>query len=98
MNKEYILYLGTVKLVKDLLSFGGWANEIVDIYNAGKLIETLPETPVDVNEQFFTTVTVTLSERQVKTIGKTLKYHIEKGIVLPSPFATQAVEQFELLK
>lgn len=94
MTKDFTLSYGTIKLVKELLSFGGWANEIVDIYNAGKLIETLPE---ESPENFSKTITVTLTDKQFNTIVKALKFSAEKGIILPSPFAVQAIEQFELL-
>lgn len=94
MTKDFTLNYGTIKLVKELLSFGGWANEIVDIYNAGKLIETLPE---EVPENFLKPVTITLTDKQFNTIVKALKFSAEKGIILPSPYAVQAIEQFELL-
>ena len=94
MTKDFTLSYGTIKLVKELLSVGGWANEIIDIYNAGKLIETLPE---EAPENFSKTTTITLSDKQFNTIVKALKFSAEKSIILPSPFAVQAIEQFELL-
>lgn len=94
MTKDFTLSYGTIRLIKELLSFGGWANEIVDIYNAGKLIETLPE---EAPENFSKTTTIALTDRQFNSIVKALKYSAEKGVILPSPYAVQAIEQFELL-
>ena len=96
MTKDFTLYAGTVKLIKELLALGGWANEVIDVYNAGKLIETLPDAAQSPSE-FLKEVTITLTDRQFSTIVKTLRHHATKGIIIPSPFATQAIEQFELI-
>lgn len=98
MTKEYTFYAASVKLIKELLSIGGWANEIVDIYNAGKLIETLPDIDTTNKEYLFQPITFSLTERQFNTVVKAVKFHAEKGIIIPSPFATQVIEGFELLK
>ncbi len=98
MQKNYVLYYGTIKLIKDLLSLGGWANEIIDIYNAGKLIETLPDPENNTKEEFLKTIACPLTERQIATVTKALKFHAEKGIILPSVFVVQAIERFGLVE
>lgn len=98
MTKEYTFYMGSVKLIKELLSIGGWGNEIIDIYNAGKLIETLPDAPDNTPEEMYKTAAITLTDRQFNTVVKAIKFHAEKGIILPSPFAVQLIEAFELIK
>lgn len=98
MTKEYTFYMGSVKLIKELLSIGGWGNEIIDIYNAGKLIETLPDASNNTPEEMYKTVAITLTDRQFNTVVKAIKFHAEKGIILPSPFAVQLIEAFELIK
>ena len=98
MTKEFTVYNGTVKLFKELLVIGGWSNEIIDIYNAGKLIETLPEVSNDTTKEvLFATVSITLSDKQVNTLAKAFRHHSQKGIILPSPYAIQAIEVLELL-
>jgi len=98
MTKEFTLHAGTVSLIKELLSLGGWANEIVDIYNAGKLIEVLPEPDSRNIEDLKKPVTVQLTSKQFDTICKTVKFHVSKGVILPTVYATQLIEQFELFK
>lgn len=99
MTKDFTLYTGSIKMIKELLALGGWANEIVDVYNAGKLIETLPPLPENPGmDVLLTSQTVTLTDKQFNTIAKAIKFYIEKGVVLPTPFAVQLIEQFELLK
>lgn len=97
MTKDYTLHAGTVNLIKQLLGMGGWPNQIVDVYNAGKLIETLPDIAGPTKEDAFASVTITLSDKQLATVLKSVNYHVEKGVVLPSPFATQLFEAFELV-
>lgn len=98
MTKDYNLYIGTVRLLKELLAMGGWSNEIIDIYNAGKLIETLPENNSETKEELTTLVTVTLTDKQVNTITKAFTFHTQKGIILPTIYAIQAIEALELVK
>lgn len=98
MTKDYTVYVGTVKLFKELLVIGGWSTEVIDIYNAGKLFETLPDVNAEANKEvLLSSVTITLNDKQVNTLGKAFKFHSQKGIILPSPFAVQAIEVLELL-
>jgi hypothetical protein len=98
MTKDYTVYAGTAKLIKELLAIGGWGNEIIDVYNAGKLIETLPDPAGDTKEQLLASITVTFTDKQVNTIIKAFTHHAQKGIILPSVYALQAIEVLELNK
>lgn len=98
MTKDYTFYMGSIKLIKELLCIGGWANEIIDIYNAGKLIESLPDPASNTAEELQKLTSFTLTDKQFYTVVKALKFHAEKGIILPSPYAVQIIEAFELIK
>ena len=97
MTKDYTFYAGTVRLLKELLMIGGWSSEIIDVYNAGKLVETLPDPAGDSKEQLQTNITVTLTDKQVNTIAKAFTHHAAKGVILPSVYAVQAIEVLELI-
>jgi hypothetical protein len=98
MAKEYTLHSGTVRLIKEVVSIGGWNVDITDTYYAGKLVDELPEPAVTSKETALAPVTVTISDKQAKIISKAFKFHSEKGAIPPSPFAIQVIETFDLLK
>lgn len=98
MTKEYTLHSGTVRLLKEVVSIGGWNTDLTDTYYAGKLVDELPDIVMNNKEEALAKVTVTLSDKQFKIIGKAFKFHSEKGAIPPSPFAIEAIETFELLK
>lgn len=97
MNKDYTLYAGTFKLIKELLMTGGWNTTLADIYNAGKLIEALPEPKGASIAEASTLVTANITSKQYETITKAIKYHASKSTILPTMFAVQLIESFELL-
>ena len=105
MSKEIILKKGTIKLIRDILGQPEWATEIIDIYNAGKLIEEvliIPELNKDKNTSipvsvFFEELNLQLTSGQINTIRKAFQASAKKGIVLVSPFAVNAIEKLELL-
>lgn len=97
MNKDYTLYAGTFKLIKELLMTGGWNTTLPDIYNAGKLIETLPEPKGSSLADASELITANITSKQYETIEKAIKYHAGKSTILPTMFAVQLIEVFELL-
>ncbi len=98
-EKIFKLKLGSVYLIKEVISAPGWALTTGEMYTAGKIVtEIIPDLALIQNKEELDKdgPVFTLSDKQFDAAKKAIKYSVEKGFLIPNKYTVEVFDAFNL--